>query len=131
MIVTLLISTFLISLAVVTIVVLFFRRPVDAILERVIGEPIGHAWSRYLLFTLYVFGIGGGVRVWQLERYLDPQGPPGASPLVLNSDRWVLEIYQTIISTLQSMSMVLFFFFLVALIALVIVRAGEARRPRP
>ena len=131
MIVALLISTFLISLAVVTIVVLLFRRPVDAILERVIGEPIAQAWSRYLLFTLYVFGIGGGVRVWQLERYLDPQGPPGSSPLVLNSDRWVLEIYQTIISTLQSISMVLFFFFLVALIALVIVRAGEARRPRP
>lgn len=129
MVIGLLLSTFLVSFAVATVVVLAFRRPIDSILQRVIGEEISTAWSRYLLFTIYVFGIGGGVRVWQVERYLEPEGSPGRL-LTLNADRWVLEIYQTIIGTLQAVAMLLFFFFLVALIALVIVRGLEARRPK-
>ncbi|MHB1005845.1 MAG: hypothetical protein ACYC3S_09410 [Chloroflexota bacterium] len=129
MIIGLLASTFVVSFAVATIVVLFFRRPIDAILQRVIGEDISRAWSRYLLFTIYVIGIGGGVRVFQIERYLEPNGPVGRS-LALDTDRWVLEIYQTIIGTLQSIATMLLVFFLVALIALVIVRSVEARRPR-
>jgi hypothetical protein len=45
----------------------------------------------------------------------------------LTPDRWVLEIYLTLIGTLQSSSMVLLVFFVFALIAVVIVRAFETR----
>jgi hypothetical protein len=47
--------------------------------------------------------------------------------VVLNSDRWVLEIYRTIIGTLQSAAWLLFVFFVFALIAYVIVRGFELR----
>lgn len=129
MIIALLFSTFIISFVVATIVVFFFRKPIDGILDRVIGEDIGRAWARYLQFAIYVVGIGSGARVWQIERYISPQGP-GAPVLELTTDRWVLELYQTIIGTLGGVAWLLLVFFVFALIAFVIVRAMEARKPQ-
>ncbi|MCL4465269.1 MAG: hypothetical protein M1401_03075 [Chloroflexi bacterium] len=124
----LLVATFVVSLAVATLVVVLFTRPISGILRQIVGEDIARAWLRYLQFALFVMGIGGGVRVYDLERYISPQGP-GQTTLELTSDRWVLEIYQTIIGTLQSTATVLLVFFVFALIAYVIVRALESRRP--
>ncbi len=130
MIITLLIVTFLVAFVVATIVVLVFSKPIAGILHRIIGEEISQAWARYLQFAIYVVGIGGGVQVWQLERYLTPQGP-GQQVLELTSDRWVLEIYRTVMGTLQGTAWLLFVFFVFALIALVIVRALEFWKGRP
>ena len=128
--ITLLIATFIVSFAVASIVVLLFTRPIDRIMRRIIQEDVGKAWTRYLQFAIYVVGIGSGARVWSLERYLTPQGP-GQQVLELTTDRWVLEIYGTILQTLQSTAMLLLVFFVFALIAMVIVRALESRRGRP
>ena len=49
---------------------------------------------------------------------------------VLNADRWVLEVYRTIISTLQSTACMLLAFFIFGLIAYVVVRGFEMRRGR-
>jgi high-affinity nickel permease len=46
----------------------------------------------------------------------------------LTPDRWMLELYETIIGTLQSTTILLLVFFVFALIALVIVRIFEVRR---
>lgn len=129
MIVTLLGVMFVVSLVVSSVVVLVFTRPINTILHRVIQDEISRAWTRYLQYAIYVVGIGGGVQVWSLERYISPEGP-GQSVLELTSDRWVLEIYKTVMGTLQSTAMLLLFFFLFALIAFVIVRGLEARKPR-
>ena len=48
--------------------------------------------------------------------------------LVLNWERWTLDIYSTIIQTLQSIAWMLLVFFTVALIAYVLVRIFELRR---
>jgi hypothetical protein len=101
MIITLLVVTFIVAFAVASIVVLMFTKPIEGILSRVIPDEISSAWSRYLKFAIYVVGIGGGVRVWAIEKYLTLQ-EPYKEIVPLTSDRWVLEIYQTIIGTLQS-----------------------------
>jgi len=126
MIISLLIITFIVAFVVASIVVLIFSKPIDGILSRVIPDEISSAWSRYLKFAMYVVGIGGGVRVWEFEKYLTPQGPY-TETIALTSDRWVLEIYATIMGTLQSTVMLLLVFFAFALIALVIVRVFELR----
>ncbi len=130
MIIALLIVTFLVSFVVASIVVLVFSKPISGIMHRVIGEEISQAWTRYLQFAIFVVGIGGGVQVWEFERYLTPQGP-GQSVIELTTDRWVLEIYRTVMGTLQGAAWLLLVFFVFALIALVIVRALEFRRARP
>lgn len=45
--------------------------------------------------------------------------------------RWALEIYETVIGTLSSTSLVLLVFFVFALVAVVIVRIYEGRMTKP
>ncbi len=121
MFITLLAVTFFIALIVTFIVARVFQRSIASILERIFGDQISAAWQRYIMFAIYVVGISGGVRIWELEKYISPRGI-GEPQLVLNRDRWVLEVYRTIIETLQSTAWLLLIFFLVALVAYGIVR---------
>ena len=131
MFLTLLTVTFLVALAVSFLVVKLFSSPIDGILKRIIDDDISSAWSRYLRFAMYVVGISKGVRVWELERYITPaRYDKEARILELTSDRWVLEIYRTIIETLQGIAWMLLVFFAFALVAYVVVRVFEMRTKR-
>lgn len=126
MVVTLLLTTFVIAFVVASIVVFVFADPIKRIMNRVVPADVSPAWIRYLKFALYVVGISGGVRVWDFEKYLTPVAPY-RNIIEPTANRWMLEIYQTVIGTLQSAAMVLLVFFVFALIAVVIVRVFEAR----
>jgi hypothetical protein len=126
MLFALLLATFIISFIVSFLVVQFFNKPVGAILGRIIAGELSSAWQKYLTFAIYVVGISGGVRIWELERYITPQ-TEGGQTVVLNAERWTLEIYRTIIGTLQSIAWMLLVFFVFSLIAFVIVRAFELK----
>jgi hypothetical protein len=127
MFVALLVVTFILAAVTATGVALLFSRPVNKILGRLVSEQLAPIWRRYILFAIYVVGISGGVRVWDVERYITPDKE--GKLLVLNSDRWVIEIYKTIIGTLQSVAWMLLIFFLFALVAYVVLRGFESRRP--
>jgi hypothetical protein len=129
MVITLLITTFMVAFAVASLVVVIFNKPINAILKQIVPTELSTAWARYLRFAIYVVGIGGGVRVWDLEKYMTVQDPYHAI-VPLNSERWMLELYQTIIGTLQSTTTLLLVFFVFALIAVVIVRIFERQTPR-
>jgi len=127
MFLTLLGVTFLIAVICSAITAQLFDKSIRTILDRVVAEDrLSAVWHRYVKFAIYVVGISGGVRIWDLEKYITPQ-TKGQMPIVLNSDRWVLEVYRTIIGTLQSVAWMLLLFFAVALIGFVIVKALEVR----
>ena len=129
MFITLLGVTFIISLTVCFIVVQMFRKPIDSILDRIISDAISHAWSKYLRFAIYVTGISGGVNLREIEQYVTaPQYNTTAKIIELTRTRWVLEVYRTIIETLQGIAWMLLVFFVVALIAFVIVRVFELKQ---
>jgi hypothetical protein len=136
MFITLLVVTFAIALLVTHVVAIAFNKSIARILERIFGEPIAAAWQRYVTFGIYVVGAPGGVRIWELEKYISPHGKDEPA-LTLNMDRWVLEVYRTIIETLQSTAWLLLVFFGVALFAYIIVRVSERgtraaeTRPQP
>jgi len=130
MFITLLVVTFVIAVVVSFLVVLLFRKSISAILDRIVAEDISGAWSRYLGFAIFVVGVSGGVRVWDLEKYITPR-PEEAQAIVLNAERWTLEIYRSVIGTLQSVAWLLLVFFVFALIAYVIVRGLEGRQRKP
>lgn len=119
--------TFVVSFAVCSIVARIFREPVTRIMQRLVTEDISNAWSRYIVFAVYVVGISGGVRIWDLEKYITKTGRDGEI-VVLTGERWVLELYRTIIGTLQSDAWMLLIFFIFALIAYVIVKGLESRK---
>lgn len=126
MFIILLLVTFAIALLVCVIIARFFDKPITAILERIVNEAISSAWQKYIKFAIYVVGISGGVRIWQLEKYITATDPD-TQPIILNAERWLLEIYRTIIATLQSVAWMLLVFFLFALIAFVVVKGFELR----
>jgi hypothetical protein len=127
MFITLLIINFLIAFIVCLVIAKIFQKPIDKILLRLVAEDIYTTWSKYLLFAIYVVGISGGVRIWDLERYITPQTQGGAI-LQLTGERWVLELYRTVIGTLQSVAWMLLLFFIFALIAYVIVKGLELKK---
>lgn len=129
MVLLLFLSTFVIAFLVSYFVVMLFNKSIESILKRVVPDEISYAWLRYMRFAIFVFGVGGGVRVWDMEKYLTPQ-EPSKEVVQLSAYRWVLEIYQTIISTLQSTAGILLAFFIFGLIAVVVVRIFETRNSK-
>ncbi len=129
MFIVLLLITLVIASVMATVVARLFRHSIHAILDRIVAEDLSGAWHRYMVFAIYVVGVSGGVRIWELEKYITGRGPDEV-PVVLNSDRWVLEVYRTIIQTLQSTAWLLLVFFVFALVAFVILRGFELRRSR-
>lgn len=139
MFITLLAVTFAVAATTSFVAARTFNQPVRGILDRIVSEQIGAAWHRYVTFAIYVVGISGGVRIYALEQYIFPRTAPVSDakgmvevqPVVLNADRWTLEVYRTVIEALQSIAWMLLVFFLVALIAFVVVRGFELRGARP
>ncbi|MCI4398440.1 MAG: hypothetical protein JHC34_06315 [Acidobacteria bacterium] len=125
MFVQLLVITFLVAAGTSTVAAMLFSRPVNKILGRLVSEQLAPIWRRYILFAIYVVGISGGVRVWDVERYVTPDKE--GKLLTLNSDRWVIEIYKTIMGSLESVAWMLLIFFLFALLAYVVVRGFEMK----
>lgn len=121
--------TLLIALGVSLIVVWIFTKPIDSILNRIIPDDISSAWLRYLKFAIVVVGVSAGVRIYEIEKYITPQRHEQEPRILeLTSERWILELYRTVIEALQGIAWMLLVFFVFALIAYVIVRLAETRR---
>ena len=127
MFIWLLVVTLAVSVLVCFIATRFFDKPIGSILTRLVSEELSFAWHRYITFAIYVVGISGGGRIWALERYITPNTEE-ASVVQLNTARWTLEVYRTIVETLQGIAWMLLVFFIFALIAYVIVRGFELRQ---
>jgi hypothetical protein len=99
------------------------------ILKRIIADAISAAWLKYMKFAILVVGISSGVRIYELEKYIMPARFDKENKLLeLTFECWILEIYRTIIATLQGIAWMLLLFFVCALIAYVIVRVAEMKR---
>ena len=138
MFLTLLAVTLGVAFATAAVIARVFRDPVDRILSRIIADDISSAWRKYMTFAIYVTGVSGGVRIWDLEKYITPERLPKPRHLEgtieavvkvveLTTERWILEVYRTLIGTLLTTAWMLLVFFLFALIAYVVVRIGERR----
>lgn len=121
---TLLFITFALSITVSFLVVSILKKPLGEIFSRIIQDSISAAWQKYIIFATYVVGISGGVRIYDLERYITARHKD-VEILQLTLERWTIEIYRTIIETLQSIAWMYLIVFIFALIAYVIVRGFE------
>jgi len=123
----LLVATLAVSVLVATVTVRFFSSPIKAILTRVVTDEFASAWHRYIVFASYVVGISGGVSLYKLEQYVNAPHKD-TRVLELTTETWTLEVYRTVIQTLQSIAWMLLVVFVVALLAFVILRVFEVRR---
>jgi hypothetical protein len=126
---TLLLVTLVLAVATSAMVAYAFSKPIENILKRIVADEISAAWHKYLHFAILVVGTSAGVRINELERYITPpEWVKDAHILELTTERWVLELYRTIIETLQGIAWMLLVFFVFALVAYVIVRFAEIKR---
>ena len=129
----LIITTFVLALGVSTLVMWLFSRSINSILARIIHDPIHAAWAKYTKFAGMVVGTSSGIRIYDMEKYISPLTYTGTGEnqksviIELTQERWFLEIYRTIIETLQGLAWMMLLFFMVALIAYVIVRWSEVK----
>ena len=126
----LIISTFALALLVSFIVMRLFSNSINAMLARIIHDPIHEAWAKYTKFAGMVVGTSSGIRIYDMEKYITPLTYAENDKRIvieLTQERWVLEIYRTIIETLQGLAWMMLVFFMVALIAYVIVRWSEIK----
>ena len=126
MFITLLLVILAIALATSYFTALLFAKPVNKILCRLVSDDLAPTWKRYILYAIYVVGISGGTRVWEMERYIEPD--KDGKVLILTSERWLIEIYKTVIGSLQGVAWMLLVFFLFALVAYVVVKGFELKR---
>lgn len=125
----LLIVTFLVALLVCYIVSRLFNDSIYKILKLIVPEAINEAWLKYIKFAIYVVGISGGVRVWDLEKYITSRYD-NREIVQLTAERWTLEIYRTLIGSLQSIATVLLIFFIFTLIAYVVLRIFSSKNEK-
>lgn len=126
----LVIVTFFLALLVSFIVMWIFSGSINAILARIINDPIHNAWAKYTKFAGMVVGTSSGIRIYDMEKYITPityTENNKRTIIELTQERWFLEIYRTIIETLQGLAWMMLVFFMVALIAYVIVRWSEIK----
>lgn len=129
MFLTLLLVTLVVATAVSALTARAFSAPIERILNRIIADDISSAWLRYMKFAIVVVGVSAGVRIYALEKYITPERSDDKEYIVaLTGERWVLELYRTVIETLQGIAWMLLVFFVCALIAYVIVRIAEMKR---
>lgn len=120
----LLIVTLAIAIIVSGLVIFAFRKPVDLILVRIIGEEISVAWRKFLMFAFFVVGVSSGINIRKLEKFIAPETEENIRP-VLTPEFWGLEVYRTIIGSLGGLAWALLIFFVVGLIAFAIVKKKE------
>ncbi|WP_425915693.1 hypothetical protein [Acinetobacter sp. TSRC1-2] len=126
----LMICTFVLALLVSFAVMKIFSHSINQILARIINDPIHEAWAKYTKFAGMVVGTSSGIRIYDMEKYITPLTYTDNDKKIvieLTQERWVLEIYRTIIETLQGLAWMMLVFFMVALIAYVIVRWSEIK----
>jgi len=127
-IVRLLVITLLLSLIVAGLVAWFFRKSISTIMNRIVGDPLASAWVKYVMVAIVVVGASGGVRPWDYEKYISPAKDQPL--LVLNTDRWILELYRSAIGSAQAITWLLLVFFVFALIAYVLLRGAELKQAK-
>jgi ABC-type multidrug transport system fused ATPase/permease subunit len=126
----LLLVTLAVSLLTSALCARFFDRAVDRVLTRIVGEDLADAWHKYIVFAVMVVGVSGGVQLFELQKYIANTGDNGAPP-PLTYMSWTLEVYRTVLESLQSIAWMLLLFFLCGMVALVVMRALEQRSKRP
>ncbi len=91
MFIQLLVFNFLVALLVSYLVVIIFKEPIRKILKRIISEDLHHSWVRYVVFAVFVVGISGGIRLWEIDRYITPDRETGKT-IELTKERWILNL---------------------------------------
>ena len=125
--------SFALAFALSFVVAWISKEAIDSVLRRFVADPIVRAaFSKYLRFALVVVGISMGTQVRDLQEYIAATSFGKASMVAaVTQEYWVMEIYRTIVGTLEGLVWLLLFSLFLALIAPVVVRWAKLEPVKP
>src|SRR3989344_8571416 len=121
----LILGTFALAVATSFVVERAMRKPVSEILGKIVGD-LADAWQQYASLGIYVMGISYGAPVSRLREYIRVDSE-FLKREPLDMPHMMLNMYETVIETLQGVTTLLLAFFVFTMIAYVILRALEVR----
>jgi hypothetical protein len=124
MFVALFAASFVLALALSITVAWISREALDSVLRRFVADrSVRAGFEKYIRFAIVVVGISGGTRVRVLQEYLAASDlNKAAMATQLTQEFWAMEIYRTVIGTLEGIALLLLVCIFLALIAPVVVR---------
>ena len=132
MFVLLFLASFVVSLALSLFIAYISRDAVDSILRRFVADDaVRVGFEKYIRFGIVVVGIVGGTRVRALQEYIAAASwNKAALEAALTQEVWVMEMYRTIIGTLEGLVLLLLICILLAFIVPAVNRMlkGEPQR---
>jgi hypothetical protein len=132
MFIALFIASFALALAVAAGVAWLSKDPIEVILHRFLAAHICVALSKYLRFAIVVVGIASGTRVRALEEYIGASSwNKTALTAALTQEIWVLELYRTLVGTLEGIVWLLLAVAFFVLLAILIIRKGNMKQLQP
>lgn len=128
---TILAISFAAAIVLAACVTLFFSRPIDEALGRVVPPEMGSAWRQYAKFALFVVTLAGGMRVSELSSLVAMRA---ASSPPMTAGQGLMEVLKSVSGSLTAAAIALLAFFVAALAidaSRRVYRARRLERPLP
>ncbi|PYT68945.1 MAG: hypothetical protein DMG39_19710 [Acidobacteria bacterium] len=133
-------ASFALALALSVTIAWISREAIETILRRFLADSVlRRGFEKYIRFAIVVVGISGGTRVKALQEYISAADyNKAALQAALTQEFWTLELYRTVMGTLEAVAGLLLLCIFLALIAPAVLRllkveplktAGEAQKP--
>jgi len=113
----------LIALSISFLLIKIFDKSITGIIKRIIPEDINSGWILYIKLAIFLVGVSGGVNIFRLDEAINvrPQ-------LFFSFSNFILELYKTAFDTLKAITWLLLIFFIISLIAYIMIRAAESKK---
>ena len=125
-------ASFVLALALSATIAWLSREAIDAILRRfVVDAVVRRGFEKYIRFAIVVVGISSGTRVKPLQEYLGAADwNKAALRAALTQEFWTLELYRTVMGTLEGVAGLLLLCIFLALIAPAVLRMLKVEPPK-
>ncbi|HVH59538.1 MAG TPA: hypothetical protein VM709_04360 [Candidatus Sulfotelmatobacter sp.] len=125
-------ASFLLALALSATIAWLSREAMDAVLRRFVVDPVVRGgFERYLRFAIVVVGISSGTRAKALQEYIAAaEWNKPALQAALTQEFWTLELYRTVMGTLEGVAGLLLLCIFLALIAPAVLRMLNVEPPK-
>lgn len=117
-------ASFLLALALSVTIAWISREAIDTILRRFVADSVvRRGFEKYIRFAIVVVGISGGTRVKPLQEYISAaEYSKAALQAALTQESWAIELYRTVMGSLQGVAGLLLICIFLALIAPAVLR---------
>ena len=132
MFVVLFLVTLVVALIVSYIIAKASSYPIENVLNHFFASHLSAAFAKYLQLAIVLVGVCAGTRARALQDYISaPDYNKRVMLEQLTQEFWVMELYRTVVGTLEGILWLMFLFALVVIVAVAIMRKNHSPNVHP